>query len=308
MRTVDLLFFMGQSNMAGRGEAALAPVVAPGMGYEYRAVTDPDTLHPLEEPFGVNENDPAGVYEPGMKTGAMVSSFVNACTAQTGVPVVGVSCAKGGSAIAKWLPGTPYYQDAVRRARKARAFLQANGYIIRHSAMVWCQGCTDGDLHTPKDVYKADTERVLHSFMQDAGAQTCFLIQIGNQRDEPELYLPIQQAQEELTAVLRQAVETAEELGMEIDFTSPGWLPEETLRSLGLHLIPSCGACLSNMAVTPGGQVVPCQSWLGGTTLGNLLTDDWSAIWDGETCRAIRAKSAKLEHICQLGEGNREGC
>lgn len=113
---------------------------------------------------------------------------------------------------------------------------------------------------------------------------------------------------EELTAVLRQAVETAEELGMEIDFTSPGWLPEETLRSLGLHLIPSCGACLSNMAVTPGGQVVPCQSWLGGTTLGNLLTDDWSAIWDGETCRAIRAKSAKLEHICQLGEGNREGC
>lgn len=187
MRTVDLLFFMGQSNMAGRGEAALAPVVAPGMGYEYRAVTDPDTLHPLEEPFGVNENDPAGVYEPGMKTGAMVSSFVNACTAQTGVPVVGVSCAKGGSAIAKWLPGTPYYQDAVRRARKARAFLQANGYPIRHSAMVWCQGCTDGDLHTPKDVYKADTERVLHSFMQDAGAQTCFLIQIGNQRDEPEL-------------------------------------------------------------------------------------------------------------------------
>ena len=67
MRTVDLLFFMGQSNMAGRGEAALAPVVAPGMGYEYRAVTDPDTLHPLEEPFGVNENDPAGVYEPGME-------------------------------------------------------------------------------------------------------------------------------------------------------------------------------------------------------------------------------------------------
>ena len=94
----------------------------------------------------------------------------------------------------------PFFEDAVRRARKARKFLAENGYTIRHSAMVWCQGCTDGDLHTPKDVYKADTERVLHSFMQDAGAQTCFLIQIGNQRDEPELYLPIQQAQEELTA------------------------------------------------------------------------------------------------------------
>ena len=112
---------------------------------------------------------------------------------------------------------------------------------------------------------------------------------------------------EELTAVLRQAVETAEELDMEIDFTSPGWLPEETLRGLGLHLIPSCGACLSNMAVTPDGQVVPCQSWLGGTTLGNLLTDDWSAIWDGETCRAIRAKSAKLEQSASWARETERG-
>ena len=57
---VDLIFFMGQSNMAGRGDAALAPAVTPGMGYEYRAVTDPAQLHPLAEPFGVNENDPTG--------------------------------------------------------------------------------------------------------------------------------------------------------------------------------------------------------------------------------------------------------
>ena len=82
---VDLIFFMGQSNMAGRGDAALAPAVTPGMGFEYRAVTDPAQLHPLAEPFGVNENDPTGVNEPGMKTGSMVSAFVNACTAKTGV-------------------------------------------------------------------------------------------------------------------------------------------------------------------------------------------------------------------------------
>ena len=86
---VDLIFFMGQSNMAGRGDAALAPAVTPGMGFEYRAVTDLAHLHPLAEPFGVNENDPAGVNEPGMKTGSMVSAFVNACTAQTGIAVVG---------------------------------------------------------------------------------------------------------------------------------------------------------------------------------------------------------------------------
>ena len=115
---------------------------------------------------------------------------------------------------------------------------------------------------------------------------------------------------EDLTEILQSAVAAAHELSMELDFTSPGWLPEQTLRALGLHLIPSCGACLSNMAVAPDGTVIPCQSWLGGTALGNILTDDWPAIWDGEACRAIRAESAKMEHICQLQTGNRgkEGC
>ena len=87
---------------------------------------------------------------------------------------------------------------------------------------------------------------------------------------------------------------------MELDFTSPGWLEEETLRSLGLNLIPSCGACLSNMAVTPDGKVVPCQSWLSDEPLGDLLHDDWADIWNSPRCAAIRAESAKLEHICQL--------
>ena len=115
---------------------------------------------------------------------------------------------------------------------------------------------------------------------------------------------------EELTEILQSAVAAAHELSMELDFTSPGWRKEETLRSLGLTLVPSCGACLSNMAVAPDGTVIPCQSWLGGTALGNILTDDWPAIWDGEACRAIRAESAKMEHICQLQTGNRgkEGC
>ena len=105
---------------------------------------------------------------------------------------------------------------------------------------------------------------------------------------------------EQLTDILRQAVDTAEELGMELDFTSPGWLEEETLRSLGLNLIPSCGACLSNMAVTPDGKVVPCQSWLSDEPLGDLLHDDWADIWNSPRCAAIRAESAELEHICQL--------
>ena len=112
--------------------------------------------------------------------------------------------------------------------------------------------------------------------------------------------------EEQVTDVLRRAVTVAEELEMEMDFTSPGWLKEETLRSLGLTLVPSCGACLSNMAIAPDGGVIPCQSWLSSQPLGNMLTDDWDKIWQSQRCAAIRAKSAKMEQLCQLRQGNGE--
>ncbi len=74
----------------------------------------------------------------------------------------------------------------------------------------------------------------------------------------------------------------------------------------GPALVPSCGACLSNMAVAPNGGVIPCQSWLSSQPLGNILADDWDKIWQSERCAAIRAKSAKMEQLCQLRESNRE--
>ena len=109
-----------------------------------------------------------------------------------------------------------------------------------------------------------------------------------------------------LTEILTAAVAAAEELEMEMDFTSPGWLREDTLRALGLTLVPSCGACLSNMAIAPDGGVIPCQSWLSSQPLGNILTDDWDKIWQSERCAAIRAKSAKMEQLCQLRENGGE--
>ena len=60
------------------------------------------------------------------------------------------------------------------------------------------------------------------------------------------------------------------------------------------------------MAIAPDGEIIPCQSWLSGKSLGNILNDDWDAVWQGERCAAIRAKSAKMEQLCQLRESNRE--
>ena len=195
LNKVHLILFMGQSNMAGRGDASKAPSVPSGAGYEFRAISSPDRLFPLAEPFGKEENNPDGVYEPGMKTGSLVSAFVRAYVKETGVPVVGVSCSKGGSSIAQWIPGTSYYQDAVCRAKRAENWLSSHNIAVAHRYMAWCQGCTDGDLHTQPDDYKKQTAAMIRRFQKDCGIECCFLIQIGNKRDDPALYLPIQQAQ-----------------------------------------------------------------------------------------------------------------
>lgn len=114
-----------------------------------------------------------------------------------------------------------------------------------------------------------------------------------------------QLSEDELYNILKEATEYAKENLMEISFTSPGWLKEKKIKELGLD-IPSCGACLSNMAVTPDGEVVPCQSWLGKDAgLGNILQTEWKNIWNNPKCKKIRKFSAKTFGVCPLKE---RGC
>ena len=86
---------------------------------------------------------------------------------------------------------------------------------------------------------------------------------------------------------------------MEISFTSPGWIEEEFFEELSINK-PTCGACLSNMAITPAGNVVPCQSYLSAKPLGNMLEDSWEKIWDSKECTAHREFSSKMTGKCPL--------
>ena len=72
---VDLVMFMGQSNMSGTGgNAAYAPEVKEGHGYEFRAISDPTRLYPIKEPFGINEN--AAISDAAVgKKGSMANSI-----------------------------------------------------------------------------------------------------------------------------------------------------------------------------------------------------------------------------------------
>lgn len=106
----------------------------------------------------------------------------------------------------------------------------------------------------------------------------------------------------ELKEVLKQACEYTFSNDMEINFTSPGWLQESLFEELSISK-PSCGACLSNMAITPSGNVVPCQSWLSNNILGNILTDDWKDIWESPFCKKRRDYSSLMLGNCPLRKG-----
>ncbi len=142
-------------------------------------------------------------------------------------------------------------------------------------------------------------------FLRDLGVgyvSCSSLILTGNAKEKDSQATQLTESQ--LTDTLSAAASFCAENEMELSFTSPGWVKEETLQALGL-MVPSCGACLSNMAVAPNGDVVPCQSWLSDKPLGSMLTDDWKRIWNNPTAVAIRDYSAKMTHECPL---KKEGC
>ena len=154
-------------------------------------------------------------------------------------------------------------------------------------------------INTPICRLNKDYRKTLE-FLHDLGITyvTCSgLILTGNAKEKESEELRIEG--EELYEALRDAVQYAYANDMEISFTSPGLVSQERLAAMGLD-VPSCGACLSNMAVTPSGNVVPCQSWLSDEPLGNILTDKWKRIWNDPRCKKIRENAAKEEQNCQL--------
>lgn len=194
---VDLVMFMGQSNMSGTGDSEKAPVVIEGAGYEFRAISDPTKLYPIEEPFGQNENNEEGVDDEDLKTGSLVSSFVNSYYSGSGVPVIAVSASAGGSTLHSWREDGVLLPDAVNRYNMAKEWLTDNGYVIRHSYMVWLQGESDGNKQTSKEDYIVSMKDIF-SIMKDSGVEKCFMIRIGIRTQEPGMYDTIIEAQTEL--------------------------------------------------------------------------------------------------------------
>lgn len=198
-RTMDVILFMGQSNMSGaNGDASLAPELLEGAGYEYRAITDPESLHILEEPFGENENREGGLDDRGIleRQGSLVTAFVNAYYEETGTPVVAVSASRGSSSLNGWL-NKGLKEDAAQRLQGAKECLKGERVRIRHIYMVWFQGEADVNLKLTREEYKEGLNTLV-AYMGEQGVEQCFLIQIGEDAENSQYHQAIMQAQLEI--------------------------------------------------------------------------------------------------------------
>lgn len=175
---VDVFVFMGQSNMAGRGDKEKSIVCEKGHGYEFRPVSDPTTLHAIEEPFGVKENN-TGINDGTKKTGSLVSAFVESYYQVTGVPIVGISASQGGTSSAQWQPGGGKLEEAEARLSSCLDYLYSlDDLAIRHIEMVWLQGENDAGNEVPYATYKQNLQNIVDG-MKSKGVEHCFTIQIG---------------------------------------------------------------------------------------------------------------------------------
>ena len=193
------------------------------------------------------------------------------------------------AAIHNTLVGSEYHADTVQGIRNAVA------------------AGLDVSINTPLCSLNADYMQTL-TFVHSLGVRfvtVSGLICTGTAGKNHEAYDLDEQA---LTDIVRRAKAFCDEHGMEMDFTSPGLIPKETLEALGLN-VPACGAAISNMAVAPDGTVVPCQSWLAADAgLGNILTDSWKTIWKHPQSVALRAMSEDEALCCPFRSQNGEVC
>lgn len=192
---VDLIFFMGQSNMSGAGgNAEYAPKVPMDHAYEFRAISDPTRLYQVVEPFGVNENNINAIMDlPGAKNGSLVSAFVNRYYDLTGIPVVAVSASAGATDTEFWMrPAVT--NDYIERFKRAVVWLESCDYCIRHKYVVWLQGESDAEDKVNSEEYAANMDNIIRPMFIN-GMERVFFITPGRTVTKKDYFNDIIRAQ-----------------------------------------------------------------------------------------------------------------
>ena len=127
----DVYLLIGQSNMAGRGTMHASDTTHSIEGV-YLLSDKGEVLearNPLNRYSSIRKNISMQQIGPG-------TGFSEQMYKKTGRKVLLVVNARGGSKIEEWLPGTVYFNEAVRRCRQAMEYGELKGIL-------WHQGCSN---------------------------------------------------------------------------------------------------------------------------------------------------------------------
>ncbi len=105
---------------------------------------------------------------------------------------------------------------------------------------------------------------------------------------------------ESLSELLTKVRDKASQLGLKFLWYTPTQYCRFDPVKLGLG-VKSCTAANINMCVGPNGDVYPCQSYF--ESLGNILKDDWSNIWNSPLSLKLRNREyaeSKCRECAQL--------
>lgn len=155
-------------------------------------------------------------------------------------------------------------------------------------------------INTPLCTLNKDYKSLVKYIHEETGIRyfTCSgMILTGNAKDGENDERRLKE--EELVATLKEALNYAKSANIEIKFTSPGILSTVALKRLGLQE-PMCGAGSTNMAISPAGDLIPCQSYLSGLSFGSLVKNDFSSLWKNPKLKKFRKQALKLDNECLL--------
>ena len=195
MKEIDLIVFGGQSNMQGQSDCLSDTSVVDG-AWEFRMLDD--AFVPLKNPVGEDIRIDGGrgyCYREGCNASDwrtshvlgsacyghtnLVPSFCAAYHATSGADVIAVHAAKGSTVLAKWMPGTDGYAMLVKKAKAAIQKAEADGFTIRHKAIVWLQGESDALVSTSREAYKAMLTDLNNALKRELGIEAFGVIRIG---------------------------------------------------------------------------------------------------------------------------------
>lgn len=173
---IDVILFIGQSNMVGQGDVEKVPELKNDCAMAYNYVTNPTELVALEEPFGYGQDSDALVNGPWC-TGSMVTSFCNKYCSLTGRKVVAIPASAVGTGSSRW--STTLCKDANKRLEACLDVLEANNYELGNVHVVWMHGENDVCALTETNDYVERVSAMFDYFVNETAVEDCYLIETG---------------------------------------------------------------------------------------------------------------------------------